>query len=246
MDEPSNLESLETRAFFQFLAEHARSPDAIDARVFHSLARYTKSDFLELSEVVRSENARASIAFLGRDAHERASEIETLHENGHEVVLHGYRHLHCGEISYEIAHENLAKGLDEIEDAAGIRPAGFFAPFKDLSAGTLRAAAELEFDWVLGSPSASVPSGLKVVESVFPHDTRLLGDPETRSTAFEILETRAEPDSRFLFHPNLIEYYDALDEFRDWIAAVGPTTVGGMGDDDVGMLLDCLRPIAVE
>lgn len=245
MDDVSELRRRETRAFFEFVSEHVTTDDELDTRTFHTLARYTEGDFRDLSRTFLDAGARASVAVLGRDADERADVIEQLHDDGHEITLHGYRHVRCGDLPYDLAHENLSRGLDAVEDATGIRPVGFFAPFKDVSEGTLRAAADLGFEWILGRSEAAVPEGIDLFDSVFPHDTRLLGD-RTSESAFAELADRAAPGETFLFHPNLIEYHGAMEVFASWTAEVQPTAVGRVDPDDVGVVLDCLRPLAVE
>ncbi|WP_313693565.1 polysaccharide deacetylase family protein [Halorarum halobium] len=246
MEELSELRRLETRAFFGFIAEHAGSDAELDRRTFHALARYTDEEYRTLSRLFLDADARASVAFLGRDADERAAIIEELDDEGHEIVLHGYRHVECAGLPYDLAHENLARGLDAIEDAAGVRPEGFFAPFKEVSEGTLRAADELGLTWILGRSEADAPDGIDLFDSVFPHDTRLLGGDGTPEAAFAELTDRAAPGETFLFHPNLVEYHGAMDEFDAWTREVRPTAVGRAGPEDVGVVLDCLRPLAVE
>lgn len=245
MDRPSELKEREIRSFLSFVTE-AETERAIDARTFHVAARYDDTDFLEISETFLDADARASVAFLGRDAEQRASVVADLADAGHEIVLHGYRHLKCTDLSYDLAHENLARGLNALEDATGVTPRGFFAPFKQVSQGTLDAAVDLGFEWILGATDGTVPDELTLVHSVYPHDSRLLEGEASPTEAFEDLDAATEPGSTFLFHPNLLEYYGAVPAFRDWIRTKQPETVSAAGPDDVGVVLDCLRPIAVQ
>lgn len=244
MPNPSDRLFREAKAYLSFVAG-ADSDRAVDARSYHVTRRYDADDFAELSTVLERTGSTAGIAFLGRDATDRANTIERLHDDGHEIVLHGHRHVKFGSLSYETAYDDLATGISSIEDATGIAPSGFFAPFKEVSEGTLRAAAELDVDWVLGTAETdNVPESLTMVDSVYPHDTRLLEGGTSPENAFEELYERADSDSAFLFHPNMLEYYDAIQEFERWLGAVDAVSIDERRrNGGVGIVLDCLRPL---
>lgn len=246
MPEPSDRLLREAKAYLSFVAA-ADSDRAVDARSYHVTRHYDADDFAALSTLLARTESTGSVAFLGRDANDRAATIERLRADGHEIVLHGHRHVKFGSLSYDTAHDDLATGLAAIEDATGITPSGFFAPFKDVSEGSLRAAAELGFDWVLGTARTDdVPKSIALVDSVYPHDTRLLEGGESPENTFETLRERADEGNVFLFHPNMLEYYDAVEEFERWLEAVNAVSVGDQRrDGGVGIVLDCLRPLNI-
>lgn len=250
MDDPADIRLRETKAFLSFVAgiEETEGEDyerALDARSYHILADYTNDDFSSLSDALLDADATGSVAFLGRDVDEQAPAIEAVDDAGHEVTLHGHRHVSFGDLSYDTAYDDLSTGMGAIEDASGVTPTGFFAPFKGVSDGTLEAAADLGIDWVLGAPEGDIPDGLPIVDSVYPHDSRLLegGTPPDRT--FDRLAAEAEEGATFLFHPNLIEYYGATDAFVAWLSDVDPVRSVGeqLEDGGVGIVLDCLRPL---
>lgn len=250
MEDPADIRMRETKAFLSFVAgiEETGGADyerALDARSYHILADYTNGDFEALSDTLLAADATGSVAFLGRDVEEQAPAIEAVDAAGHEVTLHGHRHVSFGDLPYETAYDDLSTGIAAIEDASGITPTGFFAPFKAVSDGTLRAAAELDIEWVLGAPEGDVPAGLTIVDSVYPHDTRLLEGGTPPGETFDRLADDAEAGATFLFHPNLIEYYGATAEFESWLGTVGPVRSVGeqVRDGGVGIVLDCLRPL---
>lgn len=242
-DVPEMLER-EVRAYFEFVAG-AETERAVRARTFHVLRTFDEADFGRVFEAFERADATASVAFLGRDAADQAPVIEAADDRGFEVACHGHRHVRFGDLSYDRAHADLSAAVEAIEGESGVRPTGFFAPFKAVSEGTLQAAADLDFEWVLGQPSGEDPGDVPVVDSVSPHDTRLLEGGTPPGETFDQLGEAAVPGSTFLFHPNMIEYYRARGEFEAWIEAVGPTSVGAQvaGEEGVGVVLDCLRPL---
>lgn len=244
MSNPPDRLLREAKAYLSFVAD-ADSNRAVDARSYHITRHYDADDFADLSTVLERTGSTAGIAFLGRDAANRANTIERLHADGHEIVLHGHRHVKFGSLSYDTAYDDLATGIGSIEDATGITPSGFFAPFKEVSDGSLRAAAELGVDWVLGTPDTdNVPESLTMIDSVYPHDTRLLEGGASAESAFEELSDRTDSGSVFLFHPNMLEYYGATQEFERWLGSVDAVSIEERRrDGGVGLVLDCLRPL---
>ena len=246
MDLASDAKTREFETFLSFAAA-ADSEAALAVRAFHVLAEFRHADFMAVADGLDESGAAASFAFLGRDVERQAETIESVDRAGHEVVLHGHRHVGFASLSYETAMDDLSTGMAAIEDATGITPRGFFAPFRSVSDGTLEAAAELGLEWVLGIADGPVPAGVDLVQSVYPHDTRLLEAGDTPEEAFASLTEAAADDGVFLFHPNLLEYYDATAAFWDWVEAIGPVTVEThLADGGVGVVLDCLQPLRVE
>lgn len=247
MSQISDIRKREVAAYFSFVST-AETEQAVNARTYHVLREFDDDDFTGVLDTFEAHDTRTSVAFLGRDAEERAAIMATVDSRGHEVVCHGHRHVRFGDLSYETAHDDLSAAVAAIEDASGVTPKGFFAPFKETSAGTLRAAADLGFEWVLGSADDSaVPADIRLVDSVYPHDTRVLEGGATPSATFSQLARAAEPGSTFLFHPNMLEYYGALDEFEGWVESVGPVPVREQVADGggVGVVLDCLSPMRI-
>lgn len=124
-----DIRKREVEAFFEFVST-ADTERAIKARSYHVLGEYTAADFETTSQMFTDAGGSASFAFLGRDVNDQQSIIETVDDAGHEVVLHGHRHVSFGDLDYDTAYSDLSKGLSSIEDETGIRPQGFFAPFK--------------------------------------------------------------------------------------------------------------------
>ena len=246
MRDVPELRRREVKTYFDVIARGG-SERLLRARSFHNLGEWLHEDYERLSGTLQENGATSSFSFLGREAERYAGTIESLDEAGHEVVLHGHRHVACADVGYDLAHENLSRGLDAIEDATGVTPAGFIAPRQEVNAGTLRAVEELGIEWVLGRTDAEIPGGVDFREPAHPYDLILLNEGADPTETFERIREQTRPGTALLFHPNMLEYYDALAEFQAWIAETSPVSVGTMFEDGgVGMINDAMRPLRVE
>jgi peptidoglycan/xylan/chitin deacetylase (PgdA/CDA1 family) len=246
MDDVSELRRREVRTYFDVIARGG-SERLIDARSFHNLGEFDAADYERLSVMLREAGATSSFSFLGRDADRYADTIAALDDDGHEIVLHGHRHVACDDVGYDLAHQNLSRGLAAIEDAAGVRPRGFIAPGQEVNAATLQVVEELDIEWVLGRTDADVPPGVDFLEPAHPYDLVMLNEGDDPATAFERIADQTRPGAALLFHPNMLAYYDALPEFEAWVADAEPVTVGEcIGSGGVGLINDAMRPLRVE
>jgi peptidoglycan/xylan/chitin deacetylase (PgdA/CDA1 family) len=245
MEDVSELRRREVRTYFDVIARGG-SERLLRARSFHNLGEWEHGDYERLSDTLLGAGATGSFSFLGRDAERHAGAIETLDAEGHGIVLHGYRHVACADLGYALAHENLSRGLDAIEDAAGVTPRGFIAPRQEVNAATLRAVEELGMEWVLGRTDAAIPDGIDFREPAHPYDLILLNEGADPAAAFERIREQTEPGAALLFHPNMLEYYGALEEFGAWIGETSPVSVGTLFEEGgVGMINDAMRPLRV-
>jgi peptidoglycan/xylan/chitin deacetylase (PgdA/CDA1 family) len=249
MQEVSELRRREVKTYFDVIARGG-SERLLRARSFHNLGEYEHGDYEALSETLLEAGARSSFSFLGRDAERYAETIESLDDADHEIVLHGHRHVACDDVDYDLAHENLSRGLDTIEDAGGVTPRGFIPPRQEVNAATLRAVDELDMAWVLGRTGADVPPGIDFLQPAHPYDLILLNEGADPSEAFDRIREQTRPGAALLFHPNMLEYYDALGEFEGWVADATPVPVGSLFEADgrgsIGMINDAMRPLRVE
>ncbi|MFB6160926.1 MAG: polysaccharide deacetylase family protein [Haloferacaceae archaeon] len=246
MDDVSELRRLEVETYFDVIARGG-SERLLRARSFHNLGEWDHGDYASLAESLREASATSSFSFLGRDAKRYAETIEMLDGDGHEVVLHGHRHVACDDIGYDLAHENVSRGLAAIEDATGVTPPGFIAPRQEVNAATLRVLDEFDFEWVLGRTDAAVPDGLDFREPAHPYDLIMLNEGDDPSTAFDRIREQTRPGAALLFHPNMLEYYGALDEFEAWLDETGPVSVGeSFESGGVGLINDAMRPLRIE
>jgi peptidoglycan/xylan/chitin deacetylase (PgdA/CDA1 family) len=246
MQDVSELRRREVKTYFDVIARGG-SERLLRARSFHNLGEWVPEDYERLSDTLIEAGATSSFSFLGRDAERYAGTIESLDAAGHEIVLHGHRHVACADVDYDLAHENLSRGLDAIEDAAGVTPRGFIAPRQEVNAATLRVVDELDMSWVLGRTDAEVPSGIDFREPCHPYDLILLNEGAEPPAAFDRIREQTEPGAALLFHPNMLEYYDAFDGFEAWIGDTSPVSIGTLFEEGgVGMISDAMRPLRIE
>ncbi|MGM0591247.1 MAG: polysaccharide deacetylase family protein [Halobacteriota archaeon] len=245
MDDVSELRRREVKTYFDVIARGG-SERLLSARSFHNLGEWDHEDYCRLSDTLLDANATSSFSFLGRDAERYAETIRMLDDAGHEIVLHGHRHVACDDVDYELAHENLSRGLNAIEDAAGVTPGGFIAPRQEVNAATLQVVAELGMEWVLGRTDADVPAGIDFLEPAHPYDLIFLNEGADPAEAFDRIRDQTRPGAALLFHPNMLEYYDALDQFDAWIADTTPVSITSLFETGgVGLINDAMRPLRI-
>jgi len=246
MEPVSELRRREVEMYFDVVAEGG-SGRRLAARAYHNVAEMVRDDYVRLSTRLANADATASFLFLGRDADRYGETMAMLDRAGHEVVLHGHRHVACGDVAGDVIHENLARGLDAIEDAAGVTPQGFVPPGQTVNTSTLEACAELGLEWVLGRTDATVPPGIDFLEAVNPYDLVLLIDGLNPGEAFDRIDDMAVGGRALFFHPNLMSYFDAESAFAAWISDTSPVSVAELRESGgVGMLNDAARPLRIE
>ena len=246
MEPVSELRQREVKTYFDVIAQGG-SERLLSARSFHNLGEWDHADYEALIEILDSAEAKSSFSFLGREAEQCAQTIEMLAENGHEIVLHGYRHIGCADIPYETAYENISRGLVAIEDAADVRPQGFIAPRQTVNEATLHVLEELDFSWILGNTEADIPASLTFREPAYPYDLLLLNRGATPSETFDQLTEQSEEGVAHLLHPNMLEYYSGLSEFTTWLQTHNPVTIASMIDEGgIGIICDAMRPLKIE
>lgn len=244
--EVDELRRREVETYFRVVAERGVEV-GVDAFAFHNLGVYDVADFETLSDVLVGADAGASYAFLGRDADEQAGVVEAMAAAGHDVVLHGHRHVACADLPASLARENVHRGLAAIEAASGVTPGGFFAPLQEMNAETVEALSAAGIGWAVGRTDVAVPDDLTVVEPEPLVDIELLMGGTDPADAFDELSGRAEAGGVFLMHPNLIEYFDATSEFEAWIDEHRPRPVSEwLEAGGVGLLVDAVRPLRIE
>jgi peptidoglycan/xylan/chitin deacetylase (PgdA/CDA1 family) len=246
MDDVSSLRRREVETYFGVIARGG--PERrIRARSVHVLGEFERPDYERLAGVLADADATASVSLLGRDAERFAASMAALADAGHELVCHGHRHVACADAGYDLARENLSRGLAAIEDATGVAPRGYVSPGQEVNGATLRAAADLGLDYVLGLTDAEVPPDIDLREPAHPYDLIYLNEGDGPAEAFERIRDQTAPGTTHLVHPNMLDYYDATDAFDAWVAETSPVSVERLvdGEEGVGLLVDAMRPLRV-
>jgi peptidoglycan/xylan/chitin deacetylase (PgdA/CDA1 family) len=224
----------------------------LDTRVAHILDEFTAEDFERLSVTLRDFGVTAGFSVPAIHLESRDSlspAISTLAEDGHEILLHGYRHTSFMDVPYETAHEELSRASSILESVTGSTPAGFHVPYSRASEGTLRAASDLGVELIVGSRADDdTDDDLAVTQPIRPYDIQLLESDLEPAAAFERLGENADESSLLLCHPNVHALHDGAEAFADWLDGRSFATPGDLArdrDDGPGLLLDCFPPFQV-
>lgn len=234
--------------FLRLLDEGVES----DTRVAHVLDEFASEDFERLSATLRDVGVRAgfSVPSIHLDTREPlATVVAGLHDDGHEILLHGYRHSSFMDVSYETAREELSRASSILESVTGSAPAGFHVPYSKASEGTLQAARDLGVEWIVGSRvNEPADDDLTVVQPTHPYDIQLLERGLDPTAAFDRLHENAGESSLLLCHPNVHVHHDAADAFADWLedgSFARPGDLARGHEDGPALLLDCFPPFRV-
>jgi len=246
MQSVSELRQREVETYFNVITR-GDSERFLRARAFHNLGEWEHVDYKRLSDMLVNVNATGSFLFLGRDADRYSKTIELLDRAGHEIALHGHRHVACANIDYDLVHENLSQGLNAIEDTTGVTPRGFVSPGQEVNDATLQALCDLDFEWVLGHTDVDIPRVIEFVDLVHPYDLIMLNDGATPSETFERIREQTQSGAALMFHPNMLDYYDGFDELAEWITETTPVSIETLVETGgVGMIHDAMRPLRIE
>jgi peptidoglycan/xylan/chitin deacetylase (PgdA/CDA1 family) len=105
---------------------------------------------------------RSTFFVPGYTAHRYPAVVKDIVAAGHEVAHHGYLHEQPTAVSAEEEAANLDRGLQALEEVAGVRPVGYRAPMWDLSWRSPALLAERGFLYDSSLMDADVPYELAV------------------------------------------------------------------------------------
>lgn len=230
----------------------------LDTRVFHILYEFTAEDFERLRSTLGDvDGVGFSVPAIDLESREGvARSLSRLVADGHELVLHGYRHTSFMDTQYDIAHGELSRAFDIVESTTGESPSGLHVPFMAASEGTLRAAADLGIEWVVGrrrsggctATNATPETDLHLMQPVRPYDLQLLERGLSPTATFERLDEQTDESSLMLCHPNIHLHHDATDAFAHVLhtrSYRSPGDLAGRRGDGPALLLDCFPPFRV-
>jgi peptidoglycan/xylan/chitin deacetylase (PgdA/CDA1 family) len=117
---------------------------------------------------------RSTFFVPGYTAHRYPAVVKDIVAAGHEVAHHGYLHEQPTAVSAEEEAANLDRGLQALEEVAGVRPVGYRAPMWDLSWRSPALLAERGFLYDSSLMDADVPYELAVGSGAAPSAQRSL------------------------------------------------------------------------
>jgi hypothetical protein len=125
--------------------------------------------FLDMSrrflEFIEERGITATVFIVGEIAKSHASVVRRVAEGGHEIGLHGLRHVPLGEVGPARLQTELQEGLQMLQDAAQVPVHGFRAPIFSLTPAT---------EWAVEQIAAA---GFAYSSSVLPAANPLHGWP---------------------------------------------------------------------
>lgn len=98
---------------------------------------------LEFLEFLGQRGIRATFFIVGEIARTQPGLVRRVAEDGHEVGLHGLRHVPLAEVGRGRLGEELTEGRALLQDASGQEVAGFRAPIFSLTPGSAWAVQEI-------------------------------------------------------------------------------------------------------
>jgi peptidoglycan/xylan/chitin deacetylase (PgdA/CDA1 family) len=111
---------------------------------------------------------RSTFFVPGYTAHRYPAVVKDIVAAGHEVAHHGYLHEQPTAVTPEEEAANLDRGLQALEEVAGVRPRGYRAPMWDLSWRSPALLAERGFLYDSSLMDADVPYELAVGQGAGP------------------------------------------------------------------------------
>src|SRR3954451_2844954 len=102
-------------------------------------------------DALDAAGVRATFFFLAAQVERHPALGREVIERGHEIALHGHRHIRHDLVSADESRGDIEGGLRVLEESLGVRPRWFRPPYGKMSATTLAACRELNLDPVYWS-----------------------------------------------------------------------------------------------
>lgn len=137
-------------------------------------------------DVLGAHGARATFFVVGEQVERRPGMLRRIVEGGHDIQLHGHRHLLQPRRTRRQLHYDIARGTAAIEDATGISPTLHRPPYGIYSPAGLEAVRARELtpllwaswgkDWRRNTTAAEIAG--RVLTGLQPGDVILLHDAD--------------------------------------------------------------------
>lgn len=115
-----------------------------------------------LLRILETHQIRSTFFVPGYTAHRYPAIVRDIVAAGHEIAHHGYLHEQPTALNLEEQIAALDRGLDALEEVAGVRPVGYRAPMWDLSWEMPELLAERGFLYDSSLMDADVPYELAI------------------------------------------------------------------------------------
>ncbi len=130
-----------------------------DRPVALSMGRYGPTTGLQyILDLLDKHEVKATFFVPGWTADNHTDAVARCAKRGHEIAHHGYHHVPPTSFANaEEEREEIERGIQAIEQAAGVRPTGYRAPAWELSPHTLGLLAALGFAYSSNMMDADGP-----------------------------------------------------------------------------------------
>jgi len=102
-------------------------------------------------EELKKHNAKATFFVTGKWAEKNSGLVKRMHEEGHSVQNHGYKHLHFNSLSSEEAGEQIKKAEEIVFGLTGEKTRFFAPPYGEYNQRLLQAVASMNYKLIMWS-----------------------------------------------------------------------------------------------
>ena len=193
---------------------------------------YIKEVLHELLSVLKRHNAAATFFISGVCAAQNKEEVIRIRDAGHEIALHGYKH-----VPYDMPYAEMAKDMQKaisIFKEIGVDVKGFRAPWLITNENSLRLSQKLDLKYV---SNTKAKKGLQKIEEynlvelpIYLDDQALL-----QKNALEVLLNSSESGRVFEFH--LLYVRQTMKVLNDYLSRlkIDTVTLSEIAEGDKGM-----------
>lgn len=152
----------------------AQDPANVDRAKSRSAGRYgPEHGAPRLLAMLSDLGLRANWFFPGEVARQHTELVQAVHDAGHEIGVHGDRHLDFDALHLDGQIAEMLAGRNAIEKVTGATPSGFRTPGGEWAPGFPEAMHEAGFAWSSSLPSDEMPfhlTGTDLIEIPFRYE----------------------------------------------------------------------------
>ncbi|MDO4539527.1 MAG: polysaccharide deacetylase family protein [Syntrophomonadaceae bacterium] len=105
----------------------------------------------EMLDIFAEQKVKVSFFPTGQWAEKNPELLKEMNTAGHSIQNHGYKHVHCDQLSCAQVKEQILKGQEIIADITGETPKYFASPYGEHADQVVQAAEELDYCFIMWS-----------------------------------------------------------------------------------------------
>ncbi len=102
-------------------------------------------------EAFKANDAKVTFFVTGRWAEKNPDLVRQMHEEGHSIQNHGYKHVHFNNLSGEQAREQIVKGGRIIKELTGKESVYFAPPYGEFNTNVVTVSEKLHYKLIMWS-----------------------------------------------------------------------------------------------